>query len=203
MSDYFNDVKDFHKAFGLKIGPTQQPGFSDPASRELRLKLLDEEYTEYLEGEYADDFVNVAKELTDIIYIVCGTAVEYGIPLNEVFQAVHESNMAKLVDGKPIYREDGKVAKPLDWKKPDIAAILKPVIDASHYMTETQWDGIQIGDAVNHVMYPWTAFIVVGSSALGGWDVMRADHNGDADHRRMSTRKEWFLQSRVTGRVSQ
>ena len=61
----------------------------------------------------------------DIIYIACGTAVSYGIPLDKVFTEVHRSNMAKLVDGKPLYREDGKVIKPSGWQPPNIKKILE------------------------------------------------------------------------------
>ena len=84
-----------------------------------------EEVREYLEGEENEDIENVAKELADIIYIVCGTAVSYGIPLDKVFEAVHRSNMAKLgPDGKPRRREDGKILKPEGWTPPDIKSIL-------------------------------------------------------------------------------
>jgi len=37
-----------------------------------------------------------------------------------VFAEVHRSNMAKLVDGKVIRREDGKVLKPEGWTPPDV-----------------------------------------------------------------------------------
>lgn len=48
----------------------------------------------------------------------------YDIPFDEVFAEVHRSNMSKLVDGSPIYRADGKVAKPETWTAPDVAAVL-------------------------------------------------------------------------------
>jgi hypothetical protein len=50
--------------------------------------------------------------------------VVYGIPLDRVFAAVHESNMAKLVQGKALRREDGKILKPSDWQPPDIRSAL-------------------------------------------------------------------------------
>jgi predicted HAD superfamily Cof-like phosphohydrolase len=91
------------------------------------MKLLSEEFNEYMEGEQKDDLENVAKELADIIYIVCGTAASYGIPLDVVFDEVHKSNMAKLgPDGKPKRREDGKILKPDGWTPPDIKKILWP-----------------------------------------------------------------------------
>jgi predicted HAD superfamily Cof-like phosphohydrolase len=44
--------------------------------------------------------------------------------LDEVFKEVHRSNMAKLVDGKVIRREDGKILKPAGWTPPDIKGVL-------------------------------------------------------------------------------
>lgn len=119
---YYTDVKDFHKAFGQRIG--KKAKLPKEAERQLRVKLLVEEMQEYIEGEQNDDIVEVADAIADIIYIACGTAVSYGIPLDEIFNEVHRSNMAKLVDGKPIYREDGKVLKPEGWTAPNIEKII-------------------------------------------------------------------------------
>lgn len=122
MTDMFEDVKKFQIAFGQNVG--NRPSLPDQNERDLRIKLLKEEYEEYLEAEKDNDLVEIADALADIIYIVCGTAVSYGIPLNEVFDEVQRSNMAKLVDGKPIRREDGKILKPEGWTPPDIAGII-------------------------------------------------------------------------------
>ena len=124
MSNMFQDVKDFQTAVGQNVGT--KPEFPSPAERILRMKLLKEEFDEYNEGETNNDLENIAKELADIIYIVCGTAVSYGIPLDRVFDEVHRSNMAKLVDGKPIRRDDGKILKPEGWTPPDVKKILYP-----------------------------------------------------------------------------
>lgn len=118
----FTDVRDFHQTFGQRIG--EKPEFPDDDERKLRVKLLREEFLEYLDGESFNDLVEVADALADIIYIACGTAVSYGIPLDDVFAEVHRSNMAKLVDGKLIRREDGKIQKPEGWTAPDIKKIL-------------------------------------------------------------------------------
>ena len=117
MTDMYNDVKDFQVAFGLNVGA--KPELPSADERRLRARLLEEEYDEYLEAEWKDDIVEIADALADIIYIACGTAVSYGIPLDRVFAEVHRSNMAKLVDGKPIRREDGKILKPEGWTPPD------------------------------------------------------------------------------------
>ena len=119
----FTDVKNFHVAFEQRVG--EKPGLPSKEERELRKKLLAEEYTEYVVAEYQNDLVEIADALADIIYIACGTAVSYGIPLDVIFEEVHASNMAKLVDGKVLRRSDGKIQKPEGWAAPDIEKILK------------------------------------------------------------------------------
>ena len=123
MSNFYTDVKDFHIAFGQRVG--EKPSFPNTSERTLRMKLITEEFNELCDAEENNDLTEVADALADIIYIACGTAVSYGIPLDKVFAEVHRSNMAKLVDGKPIYREDGKVMKPEGWTPPDIEGVLK------------------------------------------------------------------------------
>ena len=120
---FYTDVKDFHKAFGQRIG--EKPELPDEHERDLRYDLLKEEFDEYRTAENDDDLVEIADALADLIYIACGTAVSYGIPLDKVFEEVHRSNMAKLVDGKVLRRADGKVQKPEGWTPPDIAGVLK------------------------------------------------------------------------------
>ena len=43
---------------------------------------------------------------------------------DDAFNEVHRSNMAKLVDGKVLRREDGKVLKPEGWQPPQLAQFL-------------------------------------------------------------------------------
>ena len=123
MSNFYTDVKDFHIAFGQRVG--EKPELPDSNERMLRMKLLAEEMYEYTVAENEHDLTEIADALADIIYIACGTAVSYGIPLDKVYAEVHRSNMAKLVDGKPLYREDGKVMKPEGWTPPDVEGVLK------------------------------------------------------------------------------
>lgn len=118
----FEMVRDFHTAFGQRVGT--RPILPDYQERELRMRLMKEEFNEYNKAEDNSDITNLAVELADIIYIACGTAVSYGIPLDEVFEAIHAANMNKLIDGKVIRREDGKIKKPDGWQPADIAGIL-------------------------------------------------------------------------------
>jgi predicted HAD superfamily Cof-like phosphohydrolase len=123
MQHPYDAVDEFHAAFNLPRAET--PILPDTSTRELRKNLLREEFEEYLAAEADNDLVEVADALADIIYIACGTAVAYGIPLDLVFAEVHRSNMSKLGDdGKPIYREDGKVLKGPNYSPPTIIPIL-------------------------------------------------------------------------------
>lgn len=123
MKTMFEMVRDFHTAFGQRVG--EKPEFPDYQERELRMRLMKEEVNEYNKAEDNSDLTNLAVELADIIYIACGTAVSYGIPLDDVFNAIHQANMNKLIDGKVIRREDGKIKKPEGWQPADIEGILK------------------------------------------------------------------------------
>jgi predicted HAD superfamily Cof-like phosphohydrolase len=124
----FKNVKEFHIAFGQRVA--EKPELPDMEERELRGKLLTEEFREYIEAENDNDIVEIADALVDIIYIACGTALSYGIPLEKVFKEVHRSNMAKLVDGKVLRRDDGKIMKPEGWKPPNIKKIIDKDINA-------------------------------------------------------------------------
>ena len=85
---------------------------------DLRLELISEEMEEVVK---AGSMENLTKELADLIYVAIGMAVTFGLPLVEVFERVHQSNMSKLgEDGKPIYREDGKVMKGPNYQPPTL-----------------------------------------------------------------------------------
>jgi predicted HAD superfamily Cof-like phosphohydrolase len=63
----------------------------------------------------------------DILYITFGLVTKHGLQdkMEEIFDEIHRSNMSKLDEnGKPIYREDGKVLKGPNYFKPDIKKIL-------------------------------------------------------------------------------
>lgn len=122
FSSNLSRVREFHKAFAIPVlsAPTI------PADRvALRLALIDEERQELTEALEAGDIVEVADALTDIAYLVYGTALEFGIDLDACFAEVHRSNLSKLGgDGLPIYRSDGKVLKGPAYSPPDLAMVL-------------------------------------------------------------------------------
>lgn len=54
----------------------------------------------------------VTANLTNLKAIVWEIADRAELPLEQIIEAIHESNMSKLgADGQPIFREDGKVLK--------------------------------------------------------------------------------------------
>jgi predicted HAD superfamily Cof-like phosphohydrolase len=124
MASFFDDVMAFHELFKVTIG--EKCEIPDLEEQELRLRLIAEEYEELRLAHDASDIIEIADALADLIYVACGMAVAYGIPLNEVYAEVQRSNMAKVgEDGEPIYRSDGKVLKPEGWTPPDIARVLR------------------------------------------------------------------------------
>ncbi len=127
MQDKINAVKLFHKSFGLGVSETMKANLGD-AKILLRFNLMDEENKEYFEAAQNNDLVEVADALGDMLYILCGTILEHGMQhkIEEVFEEIQRSNMSKLgADGKPIYREDGKVLKGPNYFKPNIQEILE------------------------------------------------------------------------------
>lgn len=119
-------VKEFHDAFGVQnnYSPTTE---IPEDQKQLRFDLMKEENKEYLEAVQNNDLVEVADALGDQLYILCGTILKHGLQdkIEEIFHEIHRSNMSKLgVDGKPIYREDGKVLKGPDYFKPNIKQYL-------------------------------------------------------------------------------
>ena len=121
-------VKLFHKKFNINYLNEPKANIPDKI-KELRFKLMEEENLEYLKATKENDIVEIADALGDMLYILCGTIISHGLQnkIEEIFQEIQNSNMSKLGDnGKPIYRDDGKVLKGPNYFKPDIRKILKP-----------------------------------------------------------------------------
>ncbi|OLO65477.1 phosphoribosyl-ATP diphosphatase [Actinomyces oris] len=138
-------VRRFHHVYGL---PVQTDGASlERESLDMRMSLIAEEFSELVGAVYgqaaraeiessyrravaaddgARDTVETADALADLIYVIYGMALETGIDLASVLAEVQRSNMSKLgADGKPVYREDGKVLKGPDYFPPNVEAVLR------------------------------------------------------------------------------
>ena len=95
---------------------------------QLRYDLMKEENEEYLQACEENDLTEIADALGDQLYILCGTILKHGLQhkIDEIFEEIQSSNMSKLDEnGKPIFREDGKVMKGKNYFKPNIEKILK------------------------------------------------------------------------------
>lgn len=126
MQKQLNAVKEFHTAFGLLVNENPQGCLGEQVNT-LRYNLMKEENEEYLEAVMNNDKIEIADALGDMLYILCGTIISHGLQhkIEEVFDEIQRSNMSKLgEDGKPIYREDGKVMKGPNYFKPDFTTIL-------------------------------------------------------------------------------
>ncbi|MFM7023617.1 MAG: hypothetical protein ACKOXB_11635 [Flavobacteriales bacterium] len=127
LLDHINQVKTFHEAFNIANNEVPTNALSKDEIL-LRYTLLREENEEYLEAANKGDLVEVADALGDQLYILFGTLLKHGLQykIEEVFNEIQRSNMSKLgADGKPIYREDGKVLKGPNYFRPDIKSILE------------------------------------------------------------------------------
>ena len=125
MKKKLDSVAEFHEIF--KIGNADKMTIIDEAGYTLRYNLLKEENEEYLEAAKKGDMIEIADALGDQLYILCGTILKHGLQhkIEEVFDEIHRSNMSKLDEnGKPIFREDGKVLKSTKYFRPDIKKIL-------------------------------------------------------------------------------
>ena len=120
----FELVEDFMRAFGQTV--ETEPCLPDKSIQELRIDLIAEELQELEDAVRDGDLIGVADALTDLLYVVYGAGHAFGIDLDSCFEEVHSSNMSKLgTDGKPIYREDGKVLKGPNFREPDLATVLE------------------------------------------------------------------------------
>ena len=129
MRKQLGNLEEFHEAFNSVMNDS--PTLVDRETFELRFKLLKEENEEYLDACFDGNLVEIADALGDQLYIILGTIITHGLQhvIEEVFERIHQNNMSKLVDGKPLIngvnvfdntRPIGKILKPENWKPVDL-----------------------------------------------------------------------------------
>ena len=104
-----------------------QPVYTDdPGIEDLQLDLIAEEYHEMLDAFDSKlcSRTECLKELADLVYVCYQLAAAKGWNLDEALERVHSSNMSKLVDGKPLRREDGKVLKGPNYQPPSLSDLV-------------------------------------------------------------------------------
>jgi predicted HAD superfamily Cof-like phosphohydrolase len=132
MQTNFQKVGEFMRCMRQDV-KTSPMNTVDKRLINLRMVLIAEEAGE-LGAEFLDllessdnppKLRNLAKELTDLLYVVYGAGHAFGIDLDKCFEEVHNSNLSKLGnDGRPVYRDDGKVVKGPNYMAPDIRKIV-------------------------------------------------------------------------------
>lgn len=125
--DMFQDVKLFTHSMSL---PTAHEATLLPREvMTLRLVYMLEELAEFGQCHRAGDLPGSADALVDLVYFALGTAVQMGLPWNDIWNIVHRANMNK----RPGYDKYGNLAgvvKPDGWMSPH-DAIVNIVLDAA------------------------------------------------------------------------
>ena len=119
-------VNEFNEVFQIGEAP-KELSLLPKKEYILRYDLAKEELDEYFEACQNNDLKEIADALGDQLYILCGTILKHGLQykIHDVFEEIHKSNMSKLDEnGKPIFREDGKVLKGKNYFKPDLNNVL-------------------------------------------------------------------------------
>ena len=127
ITNPIEQVKEFAETFNIEYSDDMNTNI-DESTIDLRFRLMQEENLEYLEAAKNKDIVEVADALGDILYILCGTILTHGLQhkIVEVFNEIQRSNMSKLdINGKPVFREDGKILKGPNYFQPNIKEILE------------------------------------------------------------------------------
>jgi NTP pyrophosphatase (non-canonical NTP hydrolase) len=124
MKSNQEQAKEFRRLYRIKSSE------SKPV-RQYQCDLITEEYQEFIEAEgmlfrgtdkYKEECL---KELADLVYVCYQYAANMGWDLDRALKLIHESNLSKLdEDGNPIYREDGKVLKGPNYKKPNLHSLI-------------------------------------------------------------------------------
>jgi hypothetical protein len=124
MSKVFTDVEVFLRAVGQN-----PPPFNADESDQSRLykKLIDEEYSEFIEAWEANDDTEKCDACFDMMWVIVGYMRSRGWDCENIWDEGAKSNLSKIdpETGLVRRREDGKILKPEGWKPPDFAKFVK------------------------------------------------------------------------------
>lgn len=123
MQKQLQQVFEFHRLFKAHI--SKKPTSQIPVDvKQSRIKLIREETDELIEAIEQKDIKEIAKELADVLYVIFGTIVAFGLHnhFTKVFTRVHQSNLSKIdKKGKFEISKDGsKVLKGNKYLKPNL-----------------------------------------------------------------------------------
>lgn len=132
-----NHARIFREAFGQEcLDNIAIQGFIKKKLWDMQLDLIQEEASEFFDAsedlmDSPDDMdkrLNLVKELSDLVFVCYQFAAAFNIDLDEAMSRVFESNMSKLDEnGQAIFREDGKVLKGPNYRKPDLSVCVPQV----------------------------------------------------------------------------
>jgi len=169
--DWYAMMWDFHEKFDCVR--SKVPAIPEINTAAFRMSLVNEEVDELRVAIDKKDLIAIADALADVVYVIVGTAVTFGIDLRPVFVEVHRSNMAKVGGGK---RPDGKVLKPDGWIPPNVSVAMKERWD---YPNDIFIEGQQLSATTKHISMPLNANshnacnercdMADGPCACGGW----------------------------------
>jgi predicted HAD superfamily Cof-like phosphohydrolase len=112
--NYLEKVSEFHKTFNAPILDT--PQIPSKERCELRISLLQEELNELKEAIENNDLTEVLDAFCDILYILNGSILEFGLQnlFNDAFVEVQRSNLSKACN-----TEQEAIETLLHYKKKD------------------------------------------------------------------------------------
>jgi predicted HAD superfamily Cof-like phosphohydrolase len=119
ICNYMKMMKEFHNAFCVPISTF--PKLLSPEDTIRRLTLITSEVGELGDALRTKDLAEIADALGDILYVTFGCAVEMGLPMDRIFNDIHQSNMSKIWSDGEIHKDKGgKVLKPPTFTPVDL-----------------------------------------------------------------------------------
>lgn len=123
-NEYSYRVRTFHEQFNCLIN--NRPTLISDTQALERIRLIQEELGELIEAMSKHNLVEIADAIGDLLWVVFGAAVNYGLPITEIFKQIHESNMSKLgEDGEPIIDSGGKILKGPNYTPVNLSWIIE------------------------------------------------------------------------------
>jgi predicted HAD superfamily Cof-like phosphohydrolase len=135
-------VREFHEQAGQEAANYPTP--PDTGLARHRGRLITEEFREVMEkleklaaqcgiltlDEKLETLADLLGELCDLRYVIEGTAVAMGLPMEDAYRAIHAANMRKRWPDGTFHTNDlGKVMKPPGWEGADMRRFVPPVLD--------------------------------------------------------------------------
>ena len=191
MTNELSKVKEFMAACGQDVNVV--PTIPDEGTRQMRHSILIEEVNEL---QSATTHIDALDAITDILYVLLGTAHAYGLgdKLQAAFNEVHRSNMTKVMpEGKVMKREDGKIIKPDAYEPPNLQKYMdnqttEPKPDMVNHPSHYNVKGFEVIDIID-------AFGLNFNMGNALKYLLRADRKGNKEQD--IQKALWYLQREI------